>query len=259
MDKMKLPELKAEARKRKIKGFSTMRKAELLAALQGGEKPKEKEPEKKSSLGPIPFNLVKQFMLEKKEDEEGGDYDVLTFTSFMLRELSAEVSPRDTSLTEQQNKKITNLIEYFLKKIRIQTKRLGKKFPLYYHGDGMQRVNRYIEDKRYSMTEDDLKAYYAKFGIVVEPFKRKLERYKDSFSVRQKQKAKGITDTTDVKLMGISKDAKTKIDKFLSGFGKENVKAKVAARPAEKSEISKPKAKRCPKGSRKDKKTGKCV
>jgi len=40
MDKMKVPELKAEAKKRKIKGFSTMRKAELLAALK--EKPKAK-------------------------------------------------------------------------------------------------------------------------------------------------------------------------------------------------------------------------
>jgi len=38
MDKMKVPELKAEAKKRKIKGFSTMRKAELLAALKGEEK-----------------------------------------------------------------------------------------------------------------------------------------------------------------------------------------------------------------------------
>jgi len=41
MDKMKVPELKAEAKKRKIKGFSTMRKAELLAALK--EKPEEKK------------------------------------------------------------------------------------------------------------------------------------------------------------------------------------------------------------------------
>jgi len=41
MDKMKVPELKAEAKKRKIKGFSTMRKAELLAALKA--KPEEKK------------------------------------------------------------------------------------------------------------------------------------------------------------------------------------------------------------------------
>jgi hypothetical protein len=37
MDKMKVTELKAEARKRKIKGFSKMKKAELLAALEGGK------------------------------------------------------------------------------------------------------------------------------------------------------------------------------------------------------------------------------
>ena len=229
MDKLKVPELKAEARKRKIKGFSKMRKAELLTALQGVEKPKEPEKPKQSSLGPIPFNLVKEFMLEKKEDEEGGDYDVLTFTSYMLREL-LRISPRDTTLTEQQNKRITKLIEYILKKIGIQKKRLNKKFPLYYHGDGMQRVNRYLEEKKYSMTEDDLKTFFENFGLIVEPFKRKLDNYKDGRSFSFKQKQKGITDTTDVKLMGKSKDAKTKIDKFLSGFGKENVKAKVAAR-----------------------------
>lgn len=37
---MKLPELKAEAKKRNLKGYSTMKKAELLAALEATVKPK---------------------------------------------------------------------------------------------------------------------------------------------------------------------------------------------------------------------------
>jgi uncharacterized protein YktB (UPF0637 family) len=42
MDKMKVSELKAEAKRLKIKRFSTMKKAELLNAL-GAKKPKEKK------------------------------------------------------------------------------------------------------------------------------------------------------------------------------------------------------------------------
>ena len=58
MDKMKVPELKAEAKKRKIKGFSTMRKAELLAALKA-------KPEEKKSKIPVVY--------------ETGDSDYTTF------------------------------------------------------------------------------------------------------------------------------------------------------------------------------------
>lgn len=38
---MLLPELKTEAKARKIKGFSTMKKAELIAALEAATKPAE--------------------------------------------------------------------------------------------------------------------------------------------------------------------------------------------------------------------------
>lgn len=85
---MKLPELKAEAKKRKIKGFSKMKKAELLEALKPAEKP---APKKESSLGNIPFNLVKDFMLEKpnkyslNDDDDGSVLDMIAELNFYRR------------------------------------------------------------------------------------------------------------------------------------------------------------------------------
>lgn len=101
MDKMKLPELKAEAKKRKIKGFSKMKKAELLEALKPAEKP---APKKESSLGNIPFNLVKDFMLEKpnkyslNDEDDGGVLDMIAELNFYRRMFyTLEMSNEDTT------------------------------------------------------------------------------------------------------------------------------------------------------------------
>ena len=226
MDKMKLPELKAEARKRKIKGFSTMRKAELLAALQGGAK---KKPEKQSSLGPVPFNLVKQFMLEKKDD-----YDDLYFDYHMFSTL------KDINLHSKGYSKREDVIKDFLKEIEIRK----DKFPLEVRQDFYRWDLQTLEMPK-KMTDDEIKAYYAKFGFVVEPHMWSPKIYVDE--------SKNPPPRRSVKLIKMEDDAPTKIAKYLGK--KEGVKAKVAAKKAE----TKPKAKRCPKGSRKDKKTGKCV
>ena len=229
---MKLPELKAEAKKRQIKRFSTMKKAQLLALLKGVEVPpvnapaeeeapvKKKAPRKKAtkkkdfgiikgpasqgSLGPLPFNLVKEFMLEKKDD-----YDDLYFDYHMFRTL------KDVNTGREREEKGEDVIKDFLKEIEIRK----NKFPKKVHKDFYDWDLQSLEMPR-KMTDDEIKAYYAKFGFVVEPFMWSPKIYVDANDNPPPRRS--------IKLIRMEDDAPTKIAMYLGK--KEGVKAKVAAR-----------------------------
>ena len=230
---MLLPALKAEAKKLKIKGFSTMKKAQLLALLKGVEVPpvnapaeeeapaKKKAPRKKAtkkkdfgiikgpasqgSLGPLPFNLVKEFMLEKKDD-----YDELFFDYNMFRTL------KDVNTGRERKEKGEDVIRDFMKEIEIKMNKFPKK---------VQKSSLYDWDLQSlemprKMTDNEIKAYYAKFGFVVEPYMWSPNIYVDE--------SQNPPPRRSIKLIRMEDDAPTKIAKYLGK--KEGVKAKVAAR-----------------------------
>jgi len=258
-DKMKLPELKAEAKKLKIKNFSTMRKAQLLAVLKGETPPpvkapaeeeapakakapaKKKAPRKKKdfgiikgiqqgSLGPLPFNLVKEFMLEKKDD-----YDDLYFDSYMFREFEASgQGPSNKGLAGRAKTAFYNppyeTALYFLEKLDDAMKKVEPPPPKNKKAAKAAISQRFekAEERAKSMTEDEVKAYYAKFGFDVA---LKTRRY-DNYILPSSKYPKGKKiETIEVYIDGVTEvedDAKRKIDNYFSK--KEGVKAKVAAR-----------------------------
>jgi len=172
MDKMKLPELRAEARKRIIRGFSTMRKAELLAALKGetpppkkakapaakkpaAKKPAEKKPadEKKPDAKPE----VKKY----KQDKQNGLY----FHSKMMENLI--VANNKAVIPAGVKRENHEVIEFMITKLDDKIRSTTMKVLA---GKSEDRLNnREVEKHINKMSEDEVKKYYASFGFDVKP------------------------------------------------------------------------------------------
>jgi len=147
MDKMKVTELKAEARKRKIKGFSKMKKAELLAALKGAE------PEAKPDAKPE----VKKY----KQDKQNGVY----FHSRMMENLI--VANDDAVIPAGVKRRNHEAIEFMITKLDDKLRSMRKEVR---DGKSEDRLNDSKVEKHIDkMTEDEVKKYYASFGFDVKP------------------------------------------------------------------------------------------
>lgn len=178
MDKMKLPELKAEAKKRKIKGFSKMKKAELLEALKPAEKPapkKESVPKKESSLGNIPFNLVKEFMLEKPQEkyvleEDQEFYMVAELYHYIdqFEKLRLAVKYNTQSPQKKDKKELFNeYIDYVLKKIRGVIKKVDADFNFLKDEEMMKRINEELENEENEFLKYETQEWWRGWGILV--------------------------------------------------------------------------------------------
>jgi len=236
-DDMKLPELKAEAKKLKIKGFSTMRKAQLVSVLKAHAKPK-------SSLGPIPFKLVKEFMLEKpkkyflEEDQEiEGVAELYHYTiQFEMLKEAVEVN------TPKKKRKIfMEHIDYVLKLIQRVIKYIDKDFNFLKDEKMMKKIKELVENR-----EDEDENPSGTKWIQVGPHKLEQPEWfeKWGFDVDYADVDEGDDEDTYYKMNGVKEtfkdDAKDEVKKDLDSFksskkerdddAKDEVKAKVAAR-----------------------------
>ena len=135
---MKVTELKAEARKRKIKGFSKMK---------GAEPADEKKPDAKPD--------VKKF----KQDKQNGLY----FHSRMMENL---IVANDKAVLPEKREN-HDVIEFMITKLDDKLRSMRMKVLAGKSEDRLNddKVERHIK----KMTEDEVKKYYASFGFDVKP------------------------------------------------------------------------------------------
>ena len=168
MDKMKLPELRAEARKRVIRGFSTMRKAELLAALKGetpppkkakapaakkpaAKKPAEKKPAAKKPAAKKPAEK-KPEVKKLKQDSIDGVY----FHYEMMKKL---IVPNNKAVIPAGVKRRNHeVLEFMITKLDDKIDSMKERLD-------QNRLEKHMKE----MSEDDIKKYYASFGFDVKP------------------------------------------------------------------------------------------
>ena len=153
MDKMKLPELRAEARKRVIRGFSTMRKAELLAALKGETPPpkKAKAPAAKKPAAKKPAEK-KPEVKKLKQDSIDGVY----FHYEMMKKL---IVPNNKAVIPAGVKRRNHeVLEFMITKLDDKIDSMKERLD-------SNRLEKHMKE----MSEDDIKKYYASFGFDVKP------------------------------------------------------------------------------------------
>ena len=153
MDKMKLPELRAEARKRVIRGFSTMRKAELLAALKG-ETPPPKKAKAPAAKKPAAKKPAEKKPAEKKR--KGDSIDGLYYHYKMMENLI--VANKKAVIPAGVKRENHEVIEFMITKLDDKIDSMKERLD-------SDRVEKHMKE----MSEDEVKKYYASFGFDVKP------------------------------------------------------------------------------------------